>query len=59
MTIVLTPEQSALYEEGGWDAFRIEETIVEDLIQRDITEPCIVTLDTGEILFAISAGDQL
>jgi hypothetical protein len=59
MTIILTPEQSALYEEGGWTAFRIEETIVEDLIQQSITEPCLVTLDTGEILFAISAGGRL
>jgi hypothetical protein len=59
MTVILTPEQSALYELGSWDAFRIEETIVEDLIQRDITEPCVVTLDTGEILFAISAGGRL
>jgi hypothetical protein len=59
MTVILTPEQSALYDEGGWDAFHIEERIVEDLIQQGITEPCVVTLDTGEILFAISAGGRL
>jgi hypothetical protein len=59
MHIILTPEQSALYELGGWDSFHIEETIVEDLLWHDITEPCVVTLDTGEILFAISAGGRL
>jgi hypothetical protein len=58
MTIVLTSEQSALYDAGGWDAWHIETDIIEDLIQRDITEPCVVTLDTGEILFAISAGGR-
>ena len=59
MTVILTPEQSALYDEGGWAAFRVEETIIEDLIRLDITEPCIVTLDDGSILFAISAGGRL
>jgi hypothetical protein len=58
MTLKLSAEQSLRYEEGGWLAFRIEEEIVEELIQQESTEPCIVTLDTGEILFAISAGGR-
>jgi len=57
MTIILTPEQSALYEEGGWSSYRIEETILEDLDRQNITEPVIVTLDDGQILFAVSKGE--
>jgi hypothetical protein len=56
MTIILTPEQSACYEEGGWSSYRIEETIIEDLDRQNITESVVVTLDTGEILFAVSKG---
>jgi len=57
MTITLTPEQSALYEEGGWSSFRIEETILEDLDRQHITEPVVVTLDNGSILFAVAKGE--
>ncbi len=56
MTITLTPEQSALYEEGGWSSYRIEESIIEDLDRQHITESVVVTLDTGEILFAVTMG---
>jgi len=56
MTIILTPEQSALYDEGGWSSWRVEETLIEDLDRQGITEPVVVTLDTGEILFAVSKG---
>jgi len=56
MTITLTPEQSALYEEGGWSSFRLEETILEDLDRQHITEPVVVTLDDGSILFAVAKG---
>jgi hypothetical protein len=55
-TIILTPEQSALWEVGGWDSYRIEETIIEDLDRQNITEPTIITLDTGQVLFAIYRG---
>jgi len=57
MTITLTPEQSALYEEGGWSSFRLEETILEDLDRQHITEPVVVTLDNGSILFAVAKGE--
>ena len=56
MTIILTPEHSALYDEGGWSSWRVEETLSEDLDRQGITEPVVVTLDTGEILFAVSKG---
>ena len=56
MTIILTPEQSALYEEGGFSAWHIEEDIIEDLERADVEEPTIVTLDDGSILFAVIKG---
>ena len=56
MTITLTPEQSMLYEEGGYASWRIEETVIEDLDRQGITESVVVTLDTGEILFAVTMG---
>jgi len=54
--ITLTSEQSARWEEGAWSSWRIEEDILEDVIRHNITEPVIVHLDTGEVLFAISQG---
>jgi hypothetical protein len=56
MTIILTAEQSVLYEEGGWSSYRIEETIIEDLDRQGITDPVVVTLDDGSILFAVYKG---
>ncbi len=56
MTITLTPEQSMLYEEGGYASWRIEEDIVERLWRDNITGPVVVTLDDGSILFAVSQG---
>jgi hypothetical protein len=56
MTIRLTPEQSALYEEGGFSSWRIEETIIEDLDRQNIEETVIVALDDGTVLFAVSKG---
>jgi hypothetical protein len=55
--VISTPEQSALYEEGGWSSFRLEETILEDLDRQHITEPVVVTLDNGSILFAVAKGE--
>jgi hypothetical protein len=56
VTIILTPEQSALYEEGGFSSWRLEEDLIGDLDCQSITETVVVALDTGEILFAISQG---
>ena len=56
MTITLTPEQSALYEEGGYASWRIEETIIEDLEHANITEDVTVCLDDGRVLFLVTKG---
>ena len=47
MTITLTDEQSILYLEGGWDAYRIEEDILDHLDRQHITEPVAVILCDG------------
>jgi hypothetical protein len=59
MTIRLTPEQSALYEdkENPWASYRIEEDIIELLDRLNITEQVVVTLDTGAIVFAVYKGE--
>jgi hypothetical protein len=57
MTITLSAEQSALYDNGGWDSFRVEETIIEDLQRQHITEPVVVTLENGAIVFAVYQGE--
>ena len=56
MTRVLTPEESQAWEEGGWLSLRLQDDIFEEVHRQDIREPVIVTLDTGEILFAITQG---
>lgn len=53
MELILTPEQSMQYEEGGWAQWRLEETLVEDLERANITEPVTVHLDNGHFCFAI------
>jgi hypothetical protein len=47
MTIRLTEEQSILYLDGGWDAYRIEEDILDDLARQEVTEPVAVVLSDG------------
>lgn len=56
MTITLTPEQSALYDEGGYSSWRIEETIIEDLERQNMTEDVTVCLDDGQVLFIVTKG---
>jgi hypothetical protein len=56
MTIRLTDEQSILYLDGGWAAWRIEEDILEDLARRDIREPVAVLLSDGSaVCFYVTA----
>ena len=48
--------QAETYDLGGWSSYRLEETIIEDLDRENINETVIVTLDDGQILFAVSKG---
>jgi hypothetical protein len=39
MTYTLSPEQSALWQEGNWSAYRIEEDILEHVDRQRIQDP--------------------
>jgi hypothetical protein len=47
MTIRLTDEQSILYLDGGWDAYRVEEDILDYIDDHGIYEPVAVVLSDG------------
>jgi hypothetical protein len=55
MTLILTTEQTTLWLEGGWSAYEVEETILEDPDRQHITEPVAVVLqDLSAVAFYIS-----
>ena len=58
MRLTLTPEQSQLWEAGGWSGFRVEEDVLEWAIDHDVQEPIVVELDDGSVAFAITAGES-
>jgi hypothetical protein len=47
MTIRLTDEQSILYLDGGWEAYRVEEDILDYLDRIGVWEPVAVVLSDG------------
>ena len=47
MTIVLSPEDSAKWDQGGWLTLGLQETILEDLERQHITEAVAVVDATG------------
>jgi hypothetical protein len=50
----MSEEDSIAYLEGGWDAYNVEECILEDLIQREVTEPVAVVLsDRSAVAFYV------
>jgi hypothetical protein len=56
MTIRLTDEQSMLYLDGGWEAWRIEEDILDALARQGVTEPVAVLLSDGSaVCFYVTA----
>ena len=60
MTILLTDEQSLLYLEGGWDAFRVEEDVLDDLTRQGVTEPVAVILsDRSAVAFYIDGRGEV
>jgi hypothetical protein len=56
MTLRLTPEQAALFDQGGFSAWRIEEDMVELADRQHLQEPLIVLLPDGTTAFAVSQG---
>ena len=56
VTLTLTEEQTALYDEGGWQSRRIEETCLEVLERDGIHTPTVVRSTSGQPLFCIVEG---
>jgi len=54
MRLWLTPQQSTDWLAGQWQAWEVEETILEDVERQHITEPVIVLTDGGLPAFAIT-----
>jgi hypothetical protein len=55
MTITLTPAQTALWLEGNWSAFHIEQDVIDDLDRQGVTEPVAVVLADGTVAFFVTA----
>ena len=58
MTIILSPEDSQRWDEGGWLSLELQETILEDIERQGITEVVAVVLATGVVAFWVS-GKQI
>jgi hypothetical protein len=55
MTFIRTDEQSILYLEGGWDAYHVEEDILDLLERQHITELVAVVLsDLSAVAFYVT-----
>jgi len=59
MTIRLSQEDSARWEQGGWLSLEIQETILEDIDRQGITEVVAVTLSDGSIIFWVSGQEVI
>jgi len=59
MTIILSPEASAQWQEGGWLSLEIQEDILNDLDRENINEVVVVTLATGTVAFSVSQREVI
>jgi len=57
MVLYLTHDQTESWNEGGWQALEVEETIIEDLDRLGSSAPVTVVDVTGqEICFLVAEG---
>ena len=57
MTYILTEDQSIAYLDGSWEAFRVEEDVLEDLDRQGVAEPVAVVLsDRSAVAFYVTAS---
>jgi hypothetical protein len=54
VTIILNQAQSEQYLAGGWLAYEVEETILEDLDRQRVHEPVAVVLSDGIVAFYVT-----
>lgn len=57
MVIRLSSRLSALWQQGGWLAREVEETLLEDIERMQMTAPVGVQDDSGGIVFWIKPGE--
>jgi len=58
MTFTLSPAQSAQYAEGGWLAFEVEETVLEDLERQHITGTVVVCTIDQQFVFLVTPARE-
>jgi hypothetical protein len=56
MTIRLNEEDSMAYLLGGWDAFAVEEYVLQDLALQGVDTPVVVVLSDGVVAFYVAEG---
>jgi hypothetical protein len=54
MVLTLTPEQSQQWDEGGWLSLEVQETMLEDIERRHITEAVVVVHASGSVCFWVT-----
>ena len=54
MALTLTPTQAAIWDRGGWDAYHIEQDLLELVDRRQIEAPVVVLLPDGTVAFALT-----
>jgi hypothetical protein len=60
VTLRLTPEQEALYDEGFWPSQRLYQDLIEALDRAGVTEPvAVLPHDESVVLFWLSATREI
>jgi hypothetical protein len=57
-TITLSLAELCLYHNGSWDSFRLEEDVIDLILEKRITAPVAVRDTAGRVLFAVTGGER-